>query len=369
MTDIEKAFERISNEVSKIDKKENNLYFYILDTKGNASGSVEYLYGLALSCHNAGYNVTMLYFNDEEDGQFVGVESWLGSEYANLQHKSITSEVSVATSDILFVPDIFLGEFSADSSHQFQKMPCQKVAVFQNYYNACQTMTINMQLGQMGVFDCICNTAYTEDLVKSAFPYVRTHIVPPFIDERFHDDDNVAKKPIINLYCRDIYETKVIINDFYRRYPMFQWISFMPLNGLSIDEVSEHLRTNAFTLWDDNHASFGYTAVEAMKSGSIVIAKVPEGGGDWVYDGEYLNACCVWCDNCKDMSEKIANVVRSWMTDRVPSDLIEKASAVAKHYNVEASSKMMTDFVEYLNKKRKDEFNIIKANLEKSNRK
>ena len=68
-----KALEKVRAEIEKIDKKENNVYFFVLDTKGIASGSLEYIYKLAMIAKNDGYNVSMLYQIEKGD-EFVGVK-------------------------------------------------------------------------------------------------------------------------------------------------------------------------------------------------------------------------------------------------------------------------------------------------------
>ena len=99
------VLERIHNEIEKINKKESNIYFFVLDTKGNPSGSLAYIYNLALLLHNEGYKVSMLYQEQEE---FVGVESWLGEKYASIPHYDISNgDVAVGASDILFIPEIY----------------------------------------------------------------------------------------------------------------------------------------------------------------------------------------------------------------------------------------------------------------------
>ena len=81
----ERILENIKTEIEKIDKKENRLYFFVIDTKGAPSGSLEYIYNLALILKDEGYNVSMLHTEDE----FVGVESWLGKEYSELPHFNV----------------------------------------------------------------------------------------------------------------------------------------------------------------------------------------------------------------------------------------------------------------------------------------
>ena len=69
---------RIEEQISKIENNDFTLYFYVIDTKGNPSGSLSYIYDIALGLNAMGYNVGMMH--NEED--FVGVEGWLGKEYS-----------------------------------------------------------------------------------------------------------------------------------------------------------------------------------------------------------------------------------------------------------------------------------------------
>lgn len=71
----EKALKRVQAEIKKIDKKENNVFFFILDTKGNPSGSLEYIYKLAMIAKNDGYKVGMLYQSADKNDKFVGVRA------------------------------------------------------------------------------------------------------------------------------------------------------------------------------------------------------------------------------------------------------------------------------------------------------
>ena len=83
-----KAIERINLEIEKIDTKKNSIYFFVIDTKGNPSGSLKYIYKLAKIINDEGYNVTMLY-QKNKDEEFIGVGEWLGEEYSNLRHADI----------------------------------------------------------------------------------------------------------------------------------------------------------------------------------------------------------------------------------------------------------------------------------------
>ena len=80
-----KVIENINKEIEKIDKKTNRIYFFVLDTKGVPSGSLEYIYNLAMILHENEYNVTMLHTEEE----FEGVGSWLGEKFASLPHANV----------------------------------------------------------------------------------------------------------------------------------------------------------------------------------------------------------------------------------------------------------------------------------------
>ena len=113
------AIARIEDEIAKIVNKENNIYFFVLDTKGNPSGSLEYIYKLAYTLYEANYHVGILYQEEEE---FIGVKEWLGDKYASLPHYDLVKyEMSVSPSDILFIPEIF-----SNVMVQTKKLPCKR---------------------------------------------------------------------------------------------------------------------------------------------------------------------------------------------------------------------------------------------------
>ena len=55
------AIKKIKAELERMDKNENKVFFFVLDTEGYASGSLAYIYHLAKFAKDAGYNVAMLY--------------------------------------------------------------------------------------------------------------------------------------------------------------------------------------------------------------------------------------------------------------------------------------------------------------------
>lgn len=342
-----KALKRIEQEIEKIDKKENRIFFFVLDTKGNPSGSLEYIYDLAMIAKNDGYNVGMLYQNIDKNDTFVGVKDWMGDDYASLPHYDISTEdVEISPSDVLFIPEIF-----ANVMNQTKKLPCKRIAVLQNYDYIVEQTPFAAQWGDFGILDAITNTTRNEELLKSIFPYVRTKVIDPYIDKIF-GNTNEPKKMIVNIVASDQSDINRIIKPFYWKYPSFKWVSFRDLRGFPKNRFAEQLREAALTIWIDDKTSFGYSAIEAMKSGSIVIAKVPDEPLKWM-DGDngdgkkaMLRNCCIWFDDYHQVHRAIASAVRSWITDKVPEVILEEAKKVGELYPFETTQK---EFVNYLN--------------------
>ena len=342
----EKALKRVQAEIKKIEKKENNVFFFILDTKGNPSGSLEYIYKLAMIAKNDGYKVAMLYQSADKDDKFVGVKDWLGEDYANIPHYDIANDdVEITPSDILFIPEIF-----ANVMNQTKKLPCKRIAILQNYDYLVEQMPFAAQWGDFGILDAITNTEHNAELLKDIFPYVKTKVITPYIDKMFGTTIK-PKKMIVNIVASDQEDINRIIKPFYWKYPSFKWVSFRDLRGFSKEQFAESLRDAAITIWVDDKTSFGYSALEAMKSGSIVIAKIPEEPLKWMNEDSEdkvgkLRNCCIWFDDFHEVQRAIASVVRSWITDKVPSTLFDEAKKVNELYPFETTQK---EFSEYLN--------------------
>lgn len=352
------VIKNIETEIQKIDKKESKIYFFVLDTKGNPSGMLEYIYKLALILKEEGYNVAMLY-QVEENEEFVGVKEWLGEEYDKLPHQDISSEnTSVSPCDILFIPEIF-----ASVMTQTKQLPCKRVAILQNYNFITEQIPLSVQWGDLGIMDAIVNTKENEDLLRAIFPYVKTQLVEPYLDSKFYDDKS-PKKLIINIVSRDPSYINRIIKPFYWANPLLKWVSFRDLRGFSKEEFAKYLRESAITIWIDDEASVGYSALEAMKSGSLVMAKIPDNKLDWVLNehGELQNGC-LWFDSIRQLPEMISQVVRAWITDSIPETIIEQGKKIADEYTKNRTKNEIVSYVENLLSTRKEQFNNLILNI------
>lgn len=356
----ETVIERINSELSKIDNKENNIYFFVIDTKGNPSGSLEYIYKLASFVKDEGYNVTMLYQTSEGE-DFVGVNDWLGEKYSSLPHASINGEeISVSPSDVLFIPEIF-----SNIMVQTKKLPCKRIAILQNYDYMVEQMPFSVQWGDLGITECLTNTEYNAELIKDVFPYVKTNVITPYIDETFGTTTE-PKKMIVNIVAKDQSDINRVVKPFYWKYPMYKWVSFRDLRGMEKTAFANALRESEVTIWLDDNTSFGYTALEAMKSGNIVIGKATQNEMPWTKDGENYNDGCLWFNDINEVHKMLASILRAILTDNVPDKISEDAKKMTSEYTKERTKTEMVSYIDDIVTRRRNEINSLLETVEKN---
>lgn len=344
MNKKERILANIKAEIDKINKKENRIYFFVIDTKGAPSGSLEYIYNLALILKDEGYDVSMLHTEEE----FVGVGGWLGDEYAKLPHLNVNNgDVGASPSDVLFIPEIF-----SQVMNQTKNLPCKRVAILQNYDYVVEQMPYAAQWGDFGILEGITNSDYQATELKKSFPYVKLTKVPPYVSDIFGNTDE-PKKMVINVIAKDQSDIKKIVKPFYWKYPMLKWVSFKELRNLPKDEFAKALRQGAITIVVDDTASVCYSALEAMKSGSIVMCKVGDTDLDWATsEDDVMPNCCVWFNDFDTLHKQIASVVRSVITDKVPEVLSNEASKTLSQFSKEKTRDELLGFINGILSKR-----------------
>lgn len=314
---------RINEQISKIDNKEFTLYFYVTDTKGVPSGSLSYIYDIAHGLKDMGYKVAMMHSEEE----FVGVEEWLGKKYAELPHYNVERHsVDVGPSDILFIPEIYSNVMTAT-----RKLPCQRVAILQSFDKLTEFIPFGASWGDLGIFKAITTTEANAKRLNKYFPYVKTGVIRPKISNIFTKSDEL-KKLIVNVVTREQSDVNKIVKTFFWQYPMYQWVAFRELHGLSREDFSNALQEGAITVWVDNDTDFGYVPLEAMKCGSIVIGKVPEVTPEWMLKNDILSNAGIWVDNLASLPSVIASVIRTWTMDSIPSEIQRDADELANSY-------------------------------------
>lgn len=318
---VEDVIARIEKELKKFDDKDFNLYFYVIDTKGVPSGSLLYIYKVAYELQEMGYNVTMLH--DEQD--FVGISQWADKKYADMKHsRTKDREITVSPADFLIIPEIF-----TDVMFQTKDLPCKRVMLVQNFDYLTRIIPVGVHPYEYGITDAIVNTETTKELVKGNLPRLATHTIRPGINSALFRKNEKPKKMIVNFAVKDANDASRIVKPFFWKYPQLKWVTFAQLQNLPQEVFADALRDAAITVVVDETMSFGYAALEALKTGGIVICKIPNNIPDWMLDNEELSDSIVWVDNLNEVPDLLANLVAMWIRDDVPGELFDKIDSMS----------------------------------------
>lgn len=346
----------VDENISRLKNKDFNLYFFVIDTKGNPTSSLEYIYQTAYVLKEKGYNVTLLH----QDKEFIGVGEWLGEKYASLPHANIEEDnVEITPSDFIFIPEIF-----ANVMMQTKKLPCKRVVLVQNYNHITEFMPVSQTYENLNITDVITTTKIQEAKVKEWFPYVRTHVVSPSIKPMFRKNIE-PKKLIVNIISKDQSIVNQIVKPFYWKNPLYKWVSFRDLRGVNQETFCEALREAAITIWADDTTNFGLTLLEALRCGGVVLAKVPNNPSDWMIENGDLTESVLWFNNIDDVSDMLSSVVRSWTTDAIPDDVYTEQDKFTDFYNEETqANEIDAVYVKSLFERRLKEFEETKIDVE-----
>lgn len=358
--DKNKMLEVVGNNIKQIKDKNFNVFFYVLDTQGNPSGSLEYIYQTALILKNQGYNVVMLH--NQKD--FVGVSSWLGDKYDVLPHRNVETEnVEINASDFLFIPEIF-----TDVMSHTKKLPCKRIAIIQNYNYLSEFMPLGASFETMKINEAITTSTVQQEILHDYFPTLKTHVVAPSIGKVFRDSDD-ARKLIINVVSRNQENIFRIMKPFYWKNPAYQWVSFRELRGLDHEQLSQAMREAPITIWIDENTNFGFAALEALRCGSIVLGKVPNTPSDWNYeeiDGKKeLTNACIWFDSIDDVPDMIAALVHNWTMDTIPQSIYDSVHKLDNLYTPETQEKEVIYVYNEIFNKRLNDFEEVLTQIKK----
>ena len=375
-TNDNKALERIEETIKNL--KENNFtfYFFVVDCKNVPNGSIQYIYQLAKTLYDKKYNVKMLYQLENEYSKeellelqrkekeinynrvFTGVGEWLGDEYMKLEHLNISKhEWKVGPCDFLFIPEVFSSLMK--QTYQY-KAPCKRIVVLHNFDYITEFIPYNDEWGTYGIRDVVTTTEQQKQQILSVFPYVKCQIIPPFIDECFRKPVK-PKKLVVNIISKRTEDVTRIMKQFYWKYPMYKFISFRDLRGYPKNTFADFLQESAITIWVDNETPFGYSAIEAIRSGNIVIGTVPEHMPEWMGDSDGLMDNGVWTYDINLIPDILARVIGSWMQDNVPSVLYENMEKLNNLYTYDLWDKNIDNFTQNLIQNRINEFIEIKS--------
>lgn len=377
MNNDTKALKRIQEAIAKLDKRDFSLYFFVVDCKNVPNGSIQYIYQLARELYDKQYNVKMLYQLEneyskkeleelkrkekpiDENRTFIGVGDWLGQEYMDLPHLNISKEEwKVGPADFLFIPEVF-SSLMKQTYHY--KAPCKRIVLLHNFDYITEFIPFNDEWGTYGIRDVIANSEEQAKMVSSVFPYARTKVLSPYIPSCFRKTLK-PQKLIVNIVSKKTEDVNKIMKQFYWKYPMYKFITFRDLRGFPKENFAEYLQEGCITVWIDSETPFGYSAIEAIKSGNIVVGKVPEHVPEWMGNENGLFDNGVWTYDTNTIPDILAKVIGSWMQDDVPHVLYEEMNKLNKKYSFDIYSQNVQNIIcEYVEERKKEFEEVLHA--------
>lgn len=344
------ALQRVKDTINDIKNNNFTLYFFVADSKNVPNGSMAYIYQMAYTLQNLGYNIQMLYQLENEYTEnelyqlnkkekpidynrvFQGVREWLGDEYADLPHMNIATEQwKVGPADFIFIPEAF-------GSLMYQtykyKAPCKRFVILQNYDYMMDFLPLGTEWKNYGIYDMIASNKEQAKLVENVFPYVKTKIINPYIPDYFRKPIE-PKKLVVNIVAKKQEDINKVMKPFYWKYPIFKFISFRDLRNFPRQKYAQLMQEAAITIWLDEETPFGYSALEAMRCNNLVIGKVPNVVPEWMGSEGDLKNNGFWTYNINAIPEILAKVVYSWMRDQSFDAIFSEMEETNKRYTHE----------------------------------
>lgn len=302
---------KLEQSIQKMRDKKSRIYFLVQDTKGNAKASIRYIYEMAMSLKNNGFNTIMLH----EIPEYYGVTDWLGEEYmTNLEHRPIEgSNLEISPEDLIVIPEVY--GFIMD---QITKLPCGKIVLSQSYDYVFETLQPGQTWSQLGFYKCITTSEKQKELITTTMRNVSVDVIEPTISEVF-EKQKFPPKTIIGVHTREHRDTVNLIKTFYAKFPQYRWITFRDLRGLSQVEFTNAMKESFASVWVDNISSFGTFPLESMKMGIPVIGLVPNLTPEWMNEDNGI-----WINNQNMLVDVIADFIQNWLEDNINPKLYEE---------------------------------------------
>ncbi len=298
---------KLEKSISNMKEKKSKIYFIVQDTKGNAKASVAYIYHMAMSLMEKGYNSIILH----EKPDYTNVGSWMGVDFLKIPHKSIEGQqLEIAPEDLIVIPELYGFVMS-----QITNLPCGKIVLCQAYDHMLETLQPGQNWQQLGFLKCITTSEFQKEFISNVMRNVSFDIVEPFISEHFKKQ-SLPPKPVIAIHSRDARDTANIIKSFYLKFPQYRWVSFRDMRGQTTKEFAKNLQDCFLSVWVDETSGFGTFPLESMKSGVPVLGLVPNLTPTWMNETNGF-----WINNKNQIVDFIADFLQNWLEDNIKEEL------------------------------------------------
>ena len=336
---------KVKETLDLLNNKGSKFLFFVTQTH-NPSASMYEVYFHANVVKDMGYDVKIL-----TDASDYEIPYWLDEGLTDLPHESVQSaRLSVGPQDVLVIPEIF-----SNVMEQTKNLPSIRVALFQSVDYMMNALIPATDWSSFGIEKVITTSGNMRDFLeefmgKNKFD-IKVYDVG--IPSYFKNDD-IPKRPVISIVGRNPNEISKLIKLFYAKYPQFSWITFdsmitdsKPPRALRRKEFAERLRKNFASVWVDRIASFGTFPLEAMASGSIPIALVPDMPLEYLMEtdenGEesYRENSGVWTNDFYALPILIGDTLTKYLDDTIEEEVYDTMAEISSHYNQDWSKEQI----------------------------
>jgi hypothetical protein len=348
MDNKEEIVKSLMENLEKMENKDFSIYFFVIDTQGNAVGSVAYIYEQVKVLTELGYKASILHEkNDYTTNQISFIKTWLGEEYAELPHVSIENQnIKVSVTDFIIIPELF-----ANVMEQTVNIPAKRIVLCQSYDYITETLQPGKSWKDYGINDCITTTDSQKEYIESLFNgLIKVSVVPVSVDDTFSDSSK-PKKPIVAISTRDQRDTVKIFKTFYLKYPHLKWVTFRDMRGMSKSVFAKALAESCVSVWVDDIAGFGGFALESMKCSTPVIGKIPNLLNGWMDEKNGI-----WVDSINAIPDVLSKYLQAWLEDNYSTELLESMKETVGNYTPELQKEKIKEVYGEIFNSRIEEF-------------
>jgi hypothetical protein len=311
--------EKVKQSIQVLRDKQARIYLLVQDTKGNAKASVRYIYQMAKTLKDNGFNPIILH----EKTDYAGVIAWLDEEYMSLPHRAIEGQnLEISPEDFLVIPEVF--GFIMD---QVKQLPCAKIVLTQSYSYMLETLQPGQTWSQFGFMKCITTSNKQKEYIERVMRQCSFDILEPYITDTF-SPKTLPPMTIIGIHTKEQSDTINLIKTFYLKFPQYRWFTFRDLRGLSEKEFANSLKECFLSVWVDDHSAFGTFPLESMKSNVPVIGKIPNMAPEWMNENNGI-----WITDQTLLADIIADYIQNWLEDNIKPEIFEEMKTTSDNFS------------------------------------
>lgn len=339
--------------------------FYFCGASSNLSDSTIFAYNMVKTFREKGIDANILY----ENKNYMSVEYTLGLEYANLPHFSFDDlrikNITIKPTDYFFIPETY-ANFAKELTKN--KLPSANIIVCNSHKNIFNGLNLREQWSY--------TTFFNEPSVNAATVVITDNSLKHVIEENtineninlvtqklfdFKPTKVISKKPYVSILCTNPTDYKFIVNSFYNKYPHLGWISFKQVVFSTVAELEETIHNSFVCVWVDNYSEFTLFPLQAMKSATPVVGKIPELIPSWLINDKNIAENGYWSHDIFAIPDILNNVILMNFENEIPNSLYNNMANTVKMFSEEIISEEIDNTIDSIIKNRIKIFELLKT--------